>query len=185
VNPAPTQQPTPDASAGSGGYNNVYQEYPPCPEQPRAPGEPEPAVTRAMVAARAWEQRVVLPRPSPRIAPGRAITGKLAYLETQGQTTHVHTEDTMFGPLRIQATGSYRVSWGDGSQTGPHSHEGAPWPDGHITHEYRDIGTYDIVVTQHWTAEWSLGGERGLLRTLQTSGRITAFPVEQIQAVVR
>lgn len=37
---------------------------------------------------------------------------------------------------------------------------------------------------EKWTADWSLGGESGVLRTLQTTGTINDFPVQQIQAVI-
>jgi hypothetical protein len=162
---------------------SILETYPPCPQRPRAPGEPEPVETRAMVAARYWEQ-VPLPKPVPGIAPGRAITGRLAYLETRGRTSHTYTNATVFGPLEIVATGSYTVNWGDGTTTGPHSFEGRPWPEGRITHEYLHVGTYDVVVTERWTATWSLDGERGVLRALQTTGTIDDFPVQQIQAVI-
>ena len=61
---------------------------------------------------------------------------------------------------------------------------GKPWPDGQITHQYLKVGIYDIVVTERWTATWNFAGESGVLRTLQTTGRIEDFPVEQIQAVI-
>lgn len=158
-------------------------EFPPCPEQPRAPGQAAPVETPSMVARRHWE-RVPLPKPQPAIAPGRAITGKLAYLETRGAISHTYTNDTAFGPLVIVATGSYVIDWADGEKSGPHSFEGKPWPDGLITHNYMHVGSYDVVVTERWTATWRLGGESGVLRTLQTTGRIDDFPVEQIQAVI-
>jgi len=168
---------------GSGDYSNFFTTYPPCPAQPRAPGQPAPVETPAMVSARYWEL-IPLPKPQPKIAPGRAITGKLAYLETNGELTHTYTNSTAFGPLEIVAKGSYTVDWGDGTTTGPHSFEGKPWPDGEITHGYRDIGSYNVVVTENWTASWRLGGESGVLRTLRTTGRIDDFPVQQIQAVI-
>ncbi len=139
-----------------------------------------------MVAARHWEDDDPLPKPRPSIAPGRAITGKLAYLETKGEVTHTYTTNTeQYGPLLITAAGSYTVNWGDGTTTGPYSFEGMPWPSGQITHEYINVGTYNIVVTEKWTAHWSLDGESGVLRTLQTTGRIDNFPVQQIQAVIK
>jgi hypothetical protein len=126
-----------------------------------------------------------LPSPQPYIAPGRAITGMYAYLETRGTTTHTYTEpNTPFGPLTIVATGRYYVDWGDGTRTGPHAGEGQPWPDGDIKHEYINIGAYDIVVTERWTATWSFGSESGVLDELRTVGTIEDFPVQQIQAVV-
>lgn len=169
--------------AGQSGFNNLFANYAPCPDQPRAPGEAAPVETRAMVAARLWEV-ISLPRPRPSIAPGRAITGKPAYLETKGATTFSYAVQTVFGALHFTAIGSYMVSWGDGVQGGPFSVEGRPWPDGQITHEYLVVGQYSVVVTERWTATWSLGAESGVLRTLQTSGRIENFPVEQIQAVI-
>ena len=136
-----------------------------------------------MFARRYWEE-VVLPQPRPEIDPGRAITGKLAYLETNGQTRTIYTNSTIFGPLEIIATGTYMVDWGDGETSGPHTLEGKPWPDGHITHEYEHVGSYDIVVTEKWTATWRLGGESGVLRELETEGQINDFPVQQLQAVI-
>ncbi len=61
--------------------------------------------------------------------------------------------------------------------------EGGPWPDGRITHQYTDVGIYDVVVTERWTATWRLGAASGSLAELRTTGRIDDFPVEQIQAV--
>jgi hypothetical protein len=159
-------------------------DYPPCPEEPRVPGEAAPAETRVMIALRQWE-RIALPIPQPKIAPNRAITGKLAYLETVGQTTLTSTTETMYGPLTIIASGAYTVNWGDGESSGPHLAEGKAWPEGDITHIYQRVGAYDIRVTERWTATWSLDGESGVLRTLQTSGQIDQFPVEQVQAVIR
>lgn len=182
----PTDAAPPDLGdhiIGAGGYNNIYAEYPPCPEQPRAPGQPAQLVTRAMLAARYWE-RTTLPSPAPFVAPGRAISGKLAYLETRGELVRTYRSDTPFGPLSITAKGRYLIDWGDGQTSGPYDVEGAPWPYGQITHEYLDIGKYDIVVTEKWLATWSLDGESGILRTLQSIGRINDFPVQQIQAVV-
>jgi hypothetical protein len=120
----------------------------------------------------------------PRIAPGRAITGKSAYLETQGSVAYSYTRDTVFGVLEIVARGRHYVDWGDGTSSGPYATEGAPWPNGNIVHDYLNIGTFDIVVSTRWTATWRLGGERGPLPPTQTTGRIDDFPVEQIQAVI-
>lgn len=180
--PRPAQGPS-EAEEGPGNSSSLYSTAPPCPPQARAPGQAGPVETPAMVARRYWEE-IPLPVPRPRIAPGRAITGKLAYLETNGETRHLYTNSTVFGPLEIVATGSYSVNWGDGHSTGPHAFEGKPWPDGRITHEYQDIGAYDVVVTERWTATWRLGGQSGVLRELRTTAQIDDFPVEQIQAVI-
>jgi hypothetical protein len=144
---------------------------------------PEP-ISPALLAARYWEE-IPLPKPAPQIAPGWAITGKMAYIETNGQTRHVYSNSTPLGPLQITATGQYYVDWGNGETTGPYAMEGKPWPDGQITYDYQWVGTYDIVVTERWTATWSLGGQNGTLRELRTVGRINDFPVRQVQAVIR
>ena len=178
----PVQGPS-ETDEGPGNSSSLYSTAPPCPPQVRPPGQVGPVETPAMVARRYWEE-ISLPHPRPQIAPGRAITGKLAYLETNGQTRHVYSNSTVFGPLEIVATGSYTVDWGDGDKSGPHAFEGKPWPDGRITHEYQNVGAYDIVVTERWTATWRLGGQNGVLRELRTIGRIDDFPVEQIQAVI-
>ncbi len=158
-------------------------EYPPCPARPAVPGQPPQPATPSSIARRHWEL-VPLPQPRPHIPPGRAITGKLAYLDTGGAVTHRYSSDTVFGPLRIEANGSYMIAWGDGETSGPYSFEGEPCPTGRITHEYQRVGSYDIIVTERWTARWYLAGQTGNLRTLQTVGRINVFPVQQIQAVI-
>ena len=164
-------------------HNLAPLEYPPCPPQPRAQGEPQSVETPSMVARRFWEL-VNLPVPGPQIAPGRAITGKAAFLETNGKVSHTYSYNTPLGPLTIYAAGQYSVAWGDGTHSGPYSFEGTAWPHGRITHEYQQVGTYDVVLTEQWTATWQLAGESGVLRRLATVGRIEDFQVEQIQAVI-
>jgi hypothetical protein len=152
--------------------------YPLCP-----PAAATARQSATAVAMRAWEE-VPLPAPKPHIAPGRAITGKLAYIETRGQTEFTFTKETGVGTLQIRAKGRYTVDWGDGETSGPHSAEGKPWPDGEITHGYISVGSYDVVVTERWTATWHIGQWSGQLSELRTVGRIDDFPVQQIQAVV-
>jgi hypothetical protein len=167
---------------GEAVIDGVLAGLPDCPVLPADESAPADAATT--YAVEYW-QEIPLPAPQPYIAPGRAITGLLAYIETRGTTTHTYTEpDTPFGPLTITATGRYYVDWGDGTHTGPHSREGRPWPDGQITHMYINIGAYDVIVTERWTATWSFGTETGTLDELRTVGRIDDFPVQQIQAVI-
>lgn len=150
---------------------------PPCPEQA---GE---AISPRTIAVRHWKE-IPLPIPRPHIAPGWGITGKRAFLETNGTTTYTHTSPTPLGQLRIVATGRYVVDWGDGETSGPHSGEGGPWPDGDITHDYGWAGTYDVVVTERWSATWQIGAAGGVLHELETTGRIDDFLVRELQAVV-
>lgn len=170
-------RPVRDGSDFNGKVRWVLEDLPRCPVAPAAQSP-------ASVAADYW-QRVTLPSPRPAIAPGWAITGKYAYLETNGELRKTFGTDTAFGPLAIEAQGAYFVDWGDGTTTGPHRVEGDPWPDGQITHTYIDVGTYDVVVTERWSAIWVFGPNSGSLAALGTVGRIDDLRVEQLQAVVR
>jgi hypothetical protein len=192
-----------DGPDGSACISSQYVQVPADTPLPQVPWDPNTAIasaagvpilpcpptaqaaraSAAAMAVRAWDE-VSLPAPQPRIAPGRAITGKWAYLETRNQTQFEFRKDTPVGPLEIQATGQYTVDWGDGEKSWPSSVEGKPWPDGEIRHVYIDVGRYDVVVTERWTATWQIGPWSGRLTELRTTGRIDAFPVEQIQAVI-
>lgn len=176
--PVPADSP-PNAGATAIRPSESGEVYDLCPPATRSA-----QASAAAIAVRAWED-VPLPAPKPRIAPGRAITGKWAYLETRNQTRFEFRKDTLVGTLEIRATGTYKVDWGDGEASGPHSVEGKSWPDGEIRHDYISVGSYDVVVTERWTATWQLGPWSGTLRDLQTVGRIDDFPVQEIQAVVR
>jgi len=164
-------------------FGNIESPPPNCPPPPASDGPPGPSQTPRDVAV-SFLREVPLPQPKPHIAPGRAITGKPAYLETHGSTTATFEEETSFGHLTVVATGAYYVDWGDGKATGPYPFEGEAWPTGKITHSYIDEGSVDIVVTEAWHGDWTLGGDSGTLDDLHTAGRIDGFPVQQIQAVI-
>jgi hypothetical protein len=145
---------------------------------------PAVLVSPAVRAARFWET-IPLPGPKPSVPPGFAITGKLAYLVTNGTVSPpAFHQGTVVGALSISAHGSYQVDWGDGSASGPYSTEGLPYPNGIITHTYDNVGTYTLTVTETWTANWSLGTAAGTLQALHTEGVIERFPVQQLQAVI-
>ena len=146
------------------------------------PGAELPQADPAVLAEVFWGE-VLLPRPVPRIEPGWAMTGRLAYLETRAPTTQTFTRDTPLGPLTITATGEFLVDWGDGTRTGPHTNAGAPWPEGRITHGYTTARTVDVVVTEQWRATWALAGRTGNLTALRTEGSIEDLPVREVQAV--
>lgn len=133
-------------------------------------------------------ERFPLPAPKPFIAPGRAIAGKLAYLEPNlpapvigGRPTVENTLPTALGGLAMTATAVYYVHWGD-VETGPHPGPGGPWPNGNITHSWSNADLYDVEVTAMWTVRWRLGAEQGTL-TVPTEGTIEDFRVNQLQAV--
>lgn len=126
----------------------------------------------------------MLPHPAPHIAPGYALTGNPGYLQTNAPVARTFTAATPVGTLTITAQGSFVVNWGDGSGwTGPYRTPGAPWPNGQITHVWENVGTYDVVAVESWTATWSLAGQTGTLTKLETSGSIPAFQVRQLESV--
>ena len=156
---------------------------PPC---PRTHSQPAP-VDPAALALQFWKT-IPLPVPQPSIPPGYAITGKPAYLVTHGQTAPApYVFTTPIGLLRITAHGRYSVDWGDGSTpawTGPYSSEGQPWPQGDITHTFEFVGSYNVLISEAWSATWTLAGASGTLGGLRTTATIAAFPVQQVQAVL-
>ena len=146
------------------------------------PGAVAPGTSAAALALQFWGE-VPLPVPAPRIAPGSAITGLPAYLETGGVVGKDFARETPLGAITIGAHGRFFVDWGDGTRDGPFDLVGAAWPDGTITHTYTKTGAFDVVVTARWTATWQLAGRGGPLGGLQTVGRIQQFPVTEVQAV--
>lgn len=175
-----------DHCDGSGTVMTCYGRRPAPVEGPaprRAP--PPPPITPEQIVERTLVN-VRLPDPQPEIDPGYAVTGLTAYLETGNTTSHTFAPiDTVLGPLSITATSTYTVDWGDGTVTGPHASNGGPYPNGQITHVYQRTATVDVVVTQHWSARWSLAGHAGTVTGLQSVGALEDFAVREIQAVRR
>ena len=155
-------------------------QYALCPGVTRPPSAVAP--TPGEVAERFWGE-IPLPRPQPRIAPGYALTGKRAYLETGGVLSQPYERPTPLGTLTLEARGRFTVDWGDGTTTGPHADAGGPWPDGHISHVYEHRGTVTVTVTEAWEATWHLAGQSGSLTGLRTEAVIADFPVRELQAV--
>ena len=136
------------------------------------------------MAEQFWDT-IPLPVPRPSIPPGYAITGKPAYLVTNGTLApKAFQTTTILGPLSVTAHGSYTVHWGDGAVSGPIETEGLPYPHGNIAHTYDNVGTVTVTVDEAWTATWSLAGAGGTLTRLRTEGTIPNFVIRQIQAVI-
>ena len=170
-------------SASGQGVTTCYgPEPPPDPRGRRRPPMEAPPISPQEIV----EQTLVnvrLPEPQPNVDPGYAVTGLRAYLETGNDTTHTFpTIPTVLGGLSISASSTHTVDWGDGTTTGPHSSTGGKYPDGDITHVYKDTGVVDITVTQNWTATWSLAGQSGTISGLSSSGSIDDFVVREVQA---
>lgn len=134
----------------------------------------------------AWRSVVRPPPPTPlRVAPGKAATGLLAYLEIGGDPAPTETLDNPIGPdVVITMTPRYVVRWGDGATTTTTS-QGGPYPSGDVTHTYLDEGTVTITVEAYWTATWRAGGAGGELPELaEPTSAALDLPVEQYQAVI-
>ncbi|HEX4979598.1 MAG TPA: PKD domain-containing protein, partial [Acidimicrobiales bacterium] len=147
------------------------------------PGVEAPVLSPAAIAREVIEEFLPAP-PAPEIDPGYAITGKTAYLETNGNLSPpAQTRPTPLGDIHVSFRGRYRVDWGDGTVT-DHDTEGGPWPAGTITHTYIHTGRYDVVVTAEWSADWRIATSAGRITSgLATTGRIDDFEVRQLQAV--
>lgn len=135
-------------------------------------GAPPIDITPALT----WADSVVdqLPRPAMVMEPdARAITGNTAYLETGrpltfGPVTRSLDLGALIGsvPVTIRGSGTYTVSWGDG--TGPDSTTyawpGSPYPGtgpaGEVSHTYIDTGTYTITTRDTWTVTFEVGDPR-------------------------
>lgn len=134
----------------------------------------------------AFVREIVPPGPDPWIAPGYALTGKPAFLETRAPTSTDHLYDTPLGPLEVALHASaFGVDWGDTTShgRGPFTAPGRPWPDGTARHTYTDVGRYDVVVTLVWDADWRLAGTSGTVNGLTSVARLDAFEARQLQAV--
>ena len=144
-----------------------------------------PGATPEQVAF-AFLREIVPPGPGPWIAPGFALTGKHAFLETRAPATVPQAHPTPIGTLEVTLTAtSFEVDWGDGTgaDQGPFAAPGRPWPNGEARHTYTDIDRYDVVVTQSWDAHWRLAGQSGVLRGLTSVDRLEDLEVRQLQAV--
>jgi hypothetical protein len=143
-------------------------------------------IAPAVIAAQFWQTHGedLLAKPAPRIPPGWALTGKLAYLEAGGRASQQFDNPTPAGDLAITATGRIWVDWGDGAGlSGPYPDLGGPYPSGDITHTFDLTGAYPVRVVEQWSATWSLAGQSGDLVALRTEGDIPAFAVRQLESV--
>jgi len=149
-------------------------------------------VVRDAVRGVAIEQ---LPRPTPEIPPGKALTGLPAFLVTAHD---VGGSDLAFGPVQttvdlglftatveIEAHGTTTVDWGDGTVTS-HTVVGTPWPDGQVRHTYTDKGTVTVTVTDHWQVEFRVIDPVSITDTVTAELQAVAiddFPVREYRAV--
>ena len=120
------------------------------------PVDPDDELPAPMVRE-AVQQTVTdnLPRPSPSVPPGYALTGMPAYLVTDhaleyGPVDHQVDLGIMELAVQVNGTGTSTVDWGDGSAPRTYDQPGLPYPDGGVKHTYVDRGNVAITVTDGW-----------------------------------
>ena len=146
---------------------------------------PRPAVVLPAIA-REFIERVGLPVPDPHIAPGWALAGRAAFLETRATLEPpVFVAATPAGEISVDARGIYVVDWGDGTPAERFSVEGTAWPEGRIRHVYTDTGRYTVTVSIEWVADWTAATASGTATGIVTAARIVDFEVRELQAVRR
>jgi hypothetical protein len=158
--------------------------YPLCPDSEALPARPAPSA----LADAFWQDQVPLPKPQPSVQPADGITGIPVYLQIAGPQEGTWSFETFGITITISATSTYDIDWGDGTVVTGITSQGGPYPDGDIVHGYRWKGTYDIVVTQQWTATWTASGAGTagggtITGVLQTVGIVEDFVVTEVQAV--
>ena len=147
------------------------------------PGCPSTVVSPEQVAY-SFVREVGAPDPRPEIAPGHAITGKKAYLETPGSVETTVQRPTLLGPLvLVFRPTTFTVDWGDGSGTDTFTAPGRPYPSGTATHVFTDTGRYDVVVRQRWAVSWSLAGGGGTLGVTGAPSDIPQFEARELEAI--
>lgn len=162
-------------------------QYGHCEESEGGGGNQTVDVDPADEAMSVWLE-IPLATPDPEIQPGWMVVGKPAFLEPRTSLDPLReSTPTPAGQLELRADSHYRIDWDDREAPGARTYhvEGAPWPDGEITHLYQHAGTYDITVEQVWEAQWRVGGgswnDIGLER--ERSATIDDFEVREVQAV--
>lgn len=154
---------------------------PPCPSA----ATPDPEELRAAVAAVVAHQ---LPRPVATIAPGWAITGLPAYLETGRAlsfSTGPITVPLSSGPASVVLEGAatYDVDWGDGRTDRGLTDPGGPWPHGAVTHTYLDRAQVEVQVTDRWRITFRVAGLAEQQLTLEITGEPLELEVIEVRAL--
>ncbi|MCC5949375.1 MAG: hypothetical protein JJT89_13080 [Nitriliruptoraceae bacterium] len=131
-----------------------------------------------------------VPAPELSIPPGFGITGLPAYLVTgdehalrveDGSTTV--TLDTYHLQVSFSAQGSTSVDWGDGAGPQHYHTPGLAWPNGTIEHTYTRVGNYDVSVTDHWDATFTVSSPElgGVVFSDSLSFEVGPFTIDQFR----
>lgn len=133
-----------------------------------------------------------LPRPTPTISGGRAITGLRSWLDLGRPAGHTNRDAFDLGALgsrrvQIDGTAVARIDWGDRTVTehtgtgGPY-HPGDPGPDD-ITHTYLDTGAVTITVVDTWDLTFTIDGLEPLTVTATLDPVPLPVDITQVRSV--
>jgi hypothetical protein len=80
----------------------------------------------------------------------------------------------------------FTYEFGDGASEGPTTSTGGVWPDGDVTHTYRDRGEFDTRVVTTFGADVSLDGRDWfeIPQTVDVPGPVTTVTVKEARAVL-
>jgi hypothetical protein len=80
----------------------------------------------------------------------------------------------------------FTYEFGDGTSEGPTTSTGGIWPDGDVTHRYRDRGEFGTRVVTTFGADVSLDGRDwfAIPRTVDVPGPVTTVTVKEARAVL-
>ena len=144
-----------------------YVIIPACSSIPGTPGTPgTPADPGETLLGLVEDQ---LPRPTPTISGGRAITGLRSWVDLGRPGTWELVDSVedfgALGDLAVTATGAVTavIDWGDGTVTehvataGGGYREGEPGP-GDVTHTYVDTGSRTISIVDTWELTFRVEG---------------------------
>jgi hypothetical protein len=166
-------------------WNLLLARFPRCVPLQTAPVSGAPSLRPPQIAATIWNDTYVhqLPNPTSVIPPGFGVVNVPSYVVTEDPTTMRFVDDTPLGTLTIVATSTYQVDDAAGNPISPSASIGSPWPNGSLVVDWPAPGTYNSIVVQSWTAQWSLDGETGAFPPLSTTAPITNFAVRSLSAV--
>jgi hypothetical protein len=164
-------------------------QYAVCPNSPvkAVPPRPSPGA----VAAELFREAVHLPNPTVSIPPGWSVPGLRAYMILGGPQTIDWGPKDVFGySVRLHVSSTYDIDWGEDGPPGRYSHGvasqgGRGYPDGDVYHVYDLKGTWQVHVSQRWTATYDITGEpSGTIADVLYTTADTDLPVHELQAVV-
>jgi hypothetical protein len=112
-----------------------------------------------LMAVSVWK-RMSFPDPAVGVKPAvKGLVNLASYFWVAGP--HTQTDTVNVGPYTLAVTGTvidYTWEWGDGSPALSTNDPGKPWPNGQITHTFRQSGSFAVSVTTGWHGTFRING---------------------------